>query len=173
MQTYSKRVVVILFLIAFIGDAVIGCASLSGQLLLQDKDEIKGLITTYAWACDNKDMKRLMSIFTDDAHVAYPAGKIDARGIKEVEGFYQKIFAANELMKHKIVNVYIQVEGNTATGGAYFVAAIRRANGSVIMEGQYSYKFVKKGGRWLMSEEIIDRNYSMPEPRLDKPLDWK
>ncbi len=59
---------------------------------LESKDEICGLASAYAVACDEHDLPRLMSLFTDDACFDAPNGAMVASGKSAIETMFINTF---------------------------------------------------------------------------------
>ncbi len=120
--------------------------------------EIAKLPITYAWAVDTKDIYRLMSIFSED--VVYDLsvyGFASATGKQELrEIFLSGILPNVRCSFISISNIEVEVTGNTATGGDYFVHAgydprNRPKNTRSHTEGQHFYDFKLEAGAWKIS----------------------
>ena len=120
--------------------------------------EIARLPITYAWAVDTKDIDLLMTVFSED--IVYDLSAFDfppATGKKEV----RKVFLSGILSRTRcsfisISNIKVEVTGDTATGGDYFVHAgydprDRPKNTRSHTEGQHFYEFKMESGDWKIS----------------------
>ncbi|HND15024.1 MAG TPA: nuclear transport factor 2 family protein [Pseudomonadales bacterium] len=120
--------------------------------------EIARLATTYGWAVDAKDIDTLMTIFSEDAEYdlsAYaqpPAkGKVAIRNV-----FLHGVFPSEKCSFSSISNVRVQISGDQASGGDYFIHYGYNPQRSVgntrtQVEGQHFYRFVKEDGAWKIA----------------------
>lgn len=124
---------------------------------LLDQAEIARLATTYAWAVDSKNIDLMMTIFSRDAEYdlsayGYPSvvGRDNIRNM-----FLYAVFPSEKCSFSSISNVRVQVKGNRAEGGDYFMHfGYDGKNGPLTrhhVEGQHFYKFVKEKGQWKIS----------------------
>ena len=120
--------------------------------------EIARLPVTYAWAVDTKDIDLLMTVFSKD--IVYDLSAYNfpsATGKEEV----RKVFLSGILSNVKcsfisISNIRVEVTGDTAKGGDYFVHAgydpvNRPKNTRSHTEGQHFYEFKLESGAWKIS----------------------
>ncbi len=122
-----------------------------------DEAEIAKLTTTYAWAVDSKNIDQMMSIFATNA-----VYDLSAYGYPNVVGhenirkmFIYGVFTSEKCSFSSISNVKVQVSGNRAEGGDYFMhfgydgkyGPLTRHH----VEGQHFYQFVKEKGQWKIS----------------------
>jgi ketosteroid isomerase-like protein len=120
--------------------------------------EIARLPITYAWAVDTKDIDLLMSVFSED--IVYD---LSAYGFPSASGkqAVRKVFLSGILSNVRcsfisISNIKVEVTGDTATGGDYFVHAgydprNRPKNTRSHTEGQHFYEFKIESGDWKIS----------------------
>lgn len=123
----------------------------------QDEAEIAKLTTTYAWAVDAKDIDQMMSIFSKNAVYDLSAyGYPNVEGIENIRNmFVYGVFTSEKCSFSSISNVRVQVKGNRAKGGDYFMhfgydgkyGPLTRHH----VEGQHFYEFVKEKGKWKIS----------------------
>jgi ketosteroid isomerase-like protein len=148
--------------------------------------EIARLPVTYAWAVDTKDIDLLMSVFSED--IVYDLSAYDfpsAAGKDEV----RKVFLTGILPNVRcsfisISNITVEVDGDTASGGDYFVHAgyeprDRPGNTRSHTEGQHFYEFKLESGAWKISRmrgspfyekwESFDPKGLRPCPRAGEP----
>ena len=120
--------------------------------------EIARLPVRYAWAVDTKDIDLLMSVFSEDIVYDLTAYKFpSATGKKAVrEVFLNGILPNVRCSFISISNIKVEVAGDTATGGDYFVHAgydpkNRPKNTRSHTEGQHYYEFKLEAGEWKIS----------------------
>ncbi len=120
--------------------------------------EIARLPVTYAWAVDTKDIDLLMTVFSED--IVYDLSAYDfpsATGKKALrEVFLSGILSNVRCSFISITNIRVEVTGDTATGGDYFVHAgydpkNRPKNTRSHTEGQHYYEFKLESGHWKIS----------------------
>src|SRR3972149_5026188 len=90
---------------------------------LLDELEISKLPVTYAWAMDSKDIELLMSVFAEG--VEYDVSSLGFPpivGKEAVRQFYlTQVFPREEASFSSISNIRIELRGDTAIGGDYFM----------------------------------------------------
>jgi ketosteroid isomerase-like protein len=59
---------------------------------LESRNEIDELVSAYAIACDEHDVPRLISLFTEDAELDSPSGVMVAHGRADIEQMFVRIF---------------------------------------------------------------------------------
>lgn len=120
--------------------------------------EIARLPVTYAWAVDTKDIDLLMTVFSED--VVYDLSAYDFPSASGKEAV-RKVFLSGILSNVRcsfisISNIRVEVKGETATGGDYFVHAgydpvNQPKNTRSHTEGQHFYEFKLESGAWKIS----------------------
>jgi len=121
---------------------------------LQAENEIRRLLTTYAYAVDDKDINLLMSLFASDVRLSIPSKEL--QGAEAAKEYYLGLFASQEKMRHKIFNVELDVKN--AMGRAYVTYTGRSMDTGKdsALEGNYRYKFAKVDGKWRISELVME-----------------
>lgn len=116
--------------------------------------EIAKMLTAYAWALDGKDIETSMSLFTDDVRFDYSElGFAPIVGKAALREFFTRAYARDEAAFSSLTNTRIDLNGDTATGGDYFMHYGYKGLGSAdpkrsYVEGQHFYEFVKTDGAW-------------------------
>ena len=59
--------------------------------VLESKDSIRKLVTSYAIACDEHDIPRLANLFSEDAVFASPNGAMISRGRESIRQMFSAI----------------------------------------------------------------------------------
>ena len=134
-----------------------GCAAPVSQEVneLAAIHEMENLVATYCHAVDSKDMDRLMAIFSDDVHLLLPDMGMEENGKAAVQAWFAELVFPLPVMRHKVVNLLIDVNGDVATGEAYYMFSGEVNNEPSEMEGRYTYKFRKTDEGWKITELVI------------------
>ncbi|WP_156681295.1 nuclear transport factor 2 family protein [Sphingomonas profundi] len=118
---------------------------------LLDKEAIRDASLAYTRGIDRHDdeiMARAYHADATDDHGAYigdPAGFI--RHAREGHG---RNWTAHH---HYITNQTIDLDGDTAHVETYFLAALRRGDGSIdLVGGRYVDRFERREGRWAVAD---------------------
>lgn len=135
----------------------------------EDRAEIENLMSTYIFALDLKDAAAYAGTFTEDG-VLNHAGGIE-RGRAEIRAFIENS-AANARRaleaqdgslprpipgRHLIDNLELAVDGDTATGRAYWMSVTAGDNrqAHVGEYGFYEDEYRRVNGKWLFSKRLI------------------
>ena len=151
-------------------------AKVDKVIKLPDMIEIENLMKTMVWAMDSDDKDLWLSLWSDDIHYIVQQHNINIRGKKALKEFGEKsIFNKEKKRFSTLMNIMIEVTGDTATGKDYFShygypvdpetgqASEERA----MSEGMHYYKFRKDEGGWKITklEVYIQRR---EEPQSQK-----
>lgn len=141
-----------------------------------DRAKIEDLQARYMFAMDFKDADTYASCFAQDGVLDY-AGGVE-KGRDAIRAFINKARAteAEKLAKdksglrparsrHNITNIVLKIEGNKATGRAYWVSLSNdneKRTGFISGYGHYEDELVKQNGEWLFTKrkifnEILER----------------
>src|SRR5262245_9848119 len=86
---------------------------------LESRNEIDELVSAYAIACDEHDVPRLISLFTEDAELDSPSGVIVARGRAAIEQVFIGVFRSRGPAYHWTHDHFVRFddgEPDVATG---------------------------------------------------------
>jgi hypothetical protein len=150
-------------------------AKVDKLMKLPDIIETENLMKTMAWAMDLDDKDLWLSIWSDDIHYAVPQYNIDIKGKKALKEFGERAVFGNEKKRFStLMNIMIEITGDTATGKDYFSHygyPINPETGEVseeraISEGMHYYKFRKDDGVWKITKfEVYIHRREEPQPR--------
>jgi len=122
---------------------------------LLDKQACSETLTRYCRALDWLDDEALKTVFTPDADIDY--GFFKGRGdafipaVMEVERRFLRRW-------HFVANAIIQVNGDTAEGECYgLAAAVAEKEGRTVTDvfgGRYLDSFVRRAGQWLIVRRV-------------------
>ena len=123
---------------------------------LEDLDEIRQLYFDYGRHLDAGDMAAYATLFASDGKVRI-AGVMRADGPEEIEQAARKISTVGpegeRNAAHVIGTPHIELDGDTATGEAVWVAIIRAKSGPpTVSVGRHVDKLVREDGRWKFAE---------------------
>ena len=133
--------------------------------------EIARLPVAYAWAVDGRDIEAMLAIFTTDAVYDLSAyGFPDVRGHSALRRFFlESVFPSERCSFSSISNVRIEIDGEHATGGDYFlhfgygnpkVGTDTRMH----VEGQHYYEFRVEQGQWKIARMTGRPTFERVEP---------
>lgn len=124
---------------------------------LEARAAIGELATTYAIACDEHDMPRLISLFTDDARFDSPSGMMKARGHREISDMFVGMFKIRGPAYHWTHDHLIEFGDNPdeATGLLLSHAETSPNNEVSLAAMRYHDKYIRIKGRWLFAERTI------------------
>jgi CspA family cold shock protein len=121
---------------------------------LQTENEIRRLLTTYAYAVDSKDINLLMSIFTYDIRLIFLSKEY--KGDEAVRGYYLGFFALQEKMRHKIFNVELDVKHSMGKAYVTYQGHSLETGTDSTLECNYRYKYARVNGKWQINELSIE-----------------
>ena len=132
---------------------------------LESKDAIRGLVTAYAIACDEHDMPRLLSLFTEDACFDAPNGAMVANGRGEIESMFIETLKNRGPAFHWTHDVSAEIDPddpNKATGLVYSHAETT-PNGVVSLAAmKYFDDYRREDGQWRFAKRVISFLYYVP-----------
>ena len=151
-------------------------AKVDKLMKLPDLIEIENLMKNMVWAIDLGDKDLWLSIWSDDINYTVPQSNIDIKGKKALKEFSEStIFTTEKKRFSTLMNIMIEVTGNTATGKDYFTHygyPINPKTGEVyeeraISEGMHHYKFRKgEDGGWKITKfEVYIHRREEPESK--------
>jgi ketosteroid isomerase-like protein len=128
--------------------------------ILEQKELIKDVIHSYAYAVDSKNMDELMALFDGDVKFHYINMNLKCKGKPDTKKFYRQIFDSYDLILHKVMNTKIKLKGQKASAQSYWmVYETIRGGGERSGEGRYYHKFVNTADGWKIKEIVIEGAY--------------
>ncbi len=132
--------------------------------LLEDKDDIRDLMTRYCLAIDSGRYDDWVACFTADGVFDSPIlgrwqGKIALRQFTEK----YKTWTGPAQPRHCVMNILIQLDGSRATAESYLLMT-HAAHGKteVIISGRYEDQLEKIGRNWLFKERKVRPDVQLP-----------
>jgi ketosteroid isomerase-like protein len=122
-------------------------------------EEISKLPITYSVGYDEKDIDGIMSAFSENAEYDLSAFDFpNVVGKAALRGFFSGVlFAVEESSRSQIMNIKVDIHGDTATGIDYFQHVGHTTEYHPLVctraytEGVHFYEFVKEDGAWKIS----------------------
>ena len=158
---------VILFSIFLIFFLLNSCATTGTKIsthnsYAEDRAQIEDLQARYLFALDFFDLDAYVSTFTEDGVldiVEYQVKGRDAirKAIEESRAVFDHS-ASTSTGRHNITNIVIKVDGDKATGRAYwFHYSNDNPDKKAVFDGygHYEDEMVKVNGQWLFSKRVI------------------
>ena len=126
---------------------------------VHDKLEIHELLARYARGVDDKDWDLYRSVFTDDAHIDYTSAGAIAGTRDEVAAFLAEAFAAIPWSSHFIMNIEIDLDGDTASARATFYNPMQLPgmDEPSFCGGLYHQDLVRTADGWK-SRRLVEEN---------------
>lgn len=132
---------------------------------LEARAEIGELVSAYAVACDEHDMDRLMSLFTEDAVFDSPNGMMRANGIGEIEAMFICMFKIRGPAYHWTHDHFIRFDPDNpdlATGTVLSHAETSPNNEVSLAAMRYQDIYRRDGGKWRFQKRSIEFLYYVP-----------
>lgn len=131
---------------------------------LEDKEAIRQLRYRYAYAMDDKDWDRFLSLFTDDARIEFPQAAVDQdpiQGKDALREFCQGL-DGRPFTAHMMHNGDIAVDDDDAEGQWYFeVPEVLEDGSAVWVQGRYDEEYERVDGEWKFSTIQFRFNYNV------------
>jgi SnoaL-like domain len=127
------------------------------QQALSDKIEIHELIARYARGVDTKDWDLYRTVFTPDALIDYSLSGAAVGPRDEVAAWLEAGLAPMPWMQHFVTNFEVELDGDHATGRAYFYNPMQlpgMAEPSAC-GGFYLHELVRTADGWK-SEKLVE-----------------
>ena len=128
-----------------------------GTRVLEDKDEIRDLLTKYCLYIDSGRYDEWVACFTPDGVFDSPIlGRWQGPGkLKEFTQTY-RTWTGDAQPRHCVMNVLIDVDGSKATGECYLLMT-HAAEGKteLVISGRYEDVIEKVDGKWLFKERRV------------------
>jgi ketosteroid isomerase-like protein len=134
--------------------------------MLEDIEEIKKLMASYANWVDAFQMDDVLGLFAENAKAEYgPLGSYE--GKDGIATFFKEVVPNTQSWSaHQLLNPTVTVEGEKAKGTWYLFcpATVFGPEGdrAVWIQGRYNNEFVKINGRWKFSLLKFTFNFATP-----------
>ncbi len=133
---------------------------------LVDEADLRALSATYLRGLDRLDEALVRSVFADDATTHY--GSFTG-GPDEMASMAMRALSAYRTTQHLLGQVNLVIDGDTATGEAYFQAFHQHATDDFdrFICGRYIDRYARRDGRWLMTHRTEAVDWTRTEPIAD------
>lgn len=132
---------------------------------LESRSEIMELISAYAVACDEHDMPRLESLFTEDACFDTPSGLMVANGRKAIVDMFYKVLGIRGPGYHWTHDHFIRADKTNpdrATGLVLSHAETTPNNRPSLAAMRYDDIYRRQSGKWLFEKRTLNFLYYVP-----------
>jgi uncharacterized protein (TIGR02246 family) len=126
-----------------------------------DRQAIEQLLAgDYPHALDTRDFDAYAALFTDDGELSLQGNT--AKGRAAIKAFVSALPAEPRVI-HPITNLSYEVDGDSATGGAYWqdIGLVNGAPG-VLIAGRYEDTLRKVNGEWRIAKRSIVIEFAPP-----------
>lgn len=133
--------------------------------VLESKDSIRKLVTSYAIACDEHDIPRLANLFSEDAVFASPNGAMISRGRESIRQMFSAILKTRGPGFHWTHDVQIDIDSNDcdrASGLVYSHAETTPNEVVSLAAMKYKDEYLREAGVWRFSSREINFFYYVP-----------
>ena len=125
--------------------------------ILEEKEELRDLITRYCLYIDSGRYDDWVATFTEDGVFDSPIlGRWQGRvALKQFTEKYRTWTGDNQ-PRHCVMNVLVNVEGNHATGECYLLMThASEGKTELVVSGRYEDRMEKVNGKWLFKERKV------------------
>jgi len=141
----------------------------------EDRAAIEKLVTgDYPRALDQRHWAEYGALFTSDGTLTMRTTTVT--GPAEIEKYFTNFRAPNSASRpppkpgeirtmHIVTNLSFKIQGDTATGGAYWQTVGMQDGKTVVLSaGHYEDVLKKQGGQWKFAKRAIVNDLSPPPP---------
>ena len=130
---------------------------------VEDRLAIRELVARYCFAIDDRDLRTVGDLFTENASFGSDDGVMRAVGraaiVKQFEGRYSVLGATNHISHDHV----IRFEGESrARGQVSSHAEVWRHERAMIAAMRYADVYEKSGGVWRFAERVLSFMYYLP-----------
>jgi ketosteroid isomerase-like protein len=132
---------------------------------LESRQAIGELVTAYAVACDEHDMPKLTSLFTEDACFDSPSGAMVANGRAAIAALFIDLFKIRGPAfhwTHDLVATIEPTDPNRATGRVLSHAETTPGNVVSLAAMRYDDQYQRDNGVWRFKKRVINFLYYVP-----------
>ena len=130
--------------------------------LLESKEDIRTLVSEYAEACDQQDIKYLEQLFTEEAEFYSLNGMLNSAGRQNILDMYTEVFQTRGPSFHWTHDVRVNIDSkdtSKAIGTVYSHAETTRDGISSLAAMRYDDEYSNEEGRWKFSKRTINFFY--------------
>lgn len=149
------------------GNFMSGTSLSAGDIdTILSRQVLENLLLAYCRGVDRGDAQLMASIFHDDSTVI--SGVLNCNG-KDFARDIVTFVAENTLrVFHTFSNLWIEIDGDTAVGEAYVIAAqtVDTPDGVIdtLVGGRYLDRFERRNGEWKIAHHTFVMDWNMSQP---------
>ena len=132
---------------------------------LEAHQALAELVSNYAGACDDHDMPRLMSLFTEEACFDSPSGAMVANGRAAIEALFIDLFKIRGPSFHWTHYAVAKLDPqnpNRATGRVFSHAETTPGAVSSLAAMRYDDEYQRDNQQWRFKKRVINFLYYVP-----------
>ena len=132
---------------------------------LESRADLAELCSAYCMACDDRDMPRLASLFTQDIHIRSVDGAMNATGVADAIAMFNRMFGIRGPSYHWTHDRFVAFdpEDLDRATGVVLAHAETTPNGIVSIAAlRYNDVYRREAGRWRFAERLLSFLYYMP-----------
>lgn len=132
---------------------------------VESRFEISELVSSYALACDEHDLPRLTSLFTEDAEFDSSNGMMIAKGRGEIVDMFIRMLKVRGPGYHWTHDHFVRFDGanpDRATGLVLSHAETCPQNEVSLAAMRYEDEYARENGKWKFRKRKISFLYYVP-----------
>jgi uncharacterized protein (TIGR02246 family) len=132
---------------------------------LEDKEEIRRLLTEYGATLDGRDAAGFAALFAREGEWTSPPA-YRAQGRQAIQAMIERLFANGpaEGQSHILTNFRIDVDGDSGVAASrfYVVSATSEGAPRIRLSGRYDDRLVREDGRWRFASRALSPELRLP-----------
>ena len=140
--------------------------------VLEDRIELRELVTRYGIAIDDRDIEALAGLFTADGRFRSRDGVMDARGraavLDQFRGRFSALGPTNHVAHEQVCT--FGFDADSATGIVTSHAEVWRNGRAFIAALRYDDTYGREEGRWRFVDRLLSFFYYLPVDEYAKGL---
>jgi len=134
---------------------------------LLDKQALNDLLVRYCRGIDRLDKELVLSCFHDDAYDDHGDFKGPAKEFLD-ELWARSAGKATSFIEHKLSNVSLEIDGDTAYGESYLVMHQLRDGQLIEGYGRFVDRFERRDGAWRIAHRRVVLEWATPGRGYEK-----
>jgi uncharacterized protein (TIGR02246 family) len=130
---------------------------------IEDVDEIRQLIARYSHLVDSLQIEPWVECFTEDGVLDLGDGnRTEGRdALRALGAGLTGVYEAMP-MRHVVVNVMVDVDGDAATSQSYLLIVTTGEQPTIMTTGVYRDRLRRADGKWSFVERVMDADNALP-----------
>lgn len=140
--------------------------------VLELRHEVENLVARYGMACDDRDIKAIVNMYTDDAYF----GRVDgsgATGRQAIFDYYRQAMNAQGITYHWSHDRLVELDPDDMNKGRGIVFAhceIGLGDTACLAGMRYNDRYRRENGAWKFAERRYQFLYFVPASQFEKKL---